>query len=61
MPESVKMYNPGKSAVDISKLDPVHDKTYKIACVSSEDLDQPGHPPSRLGTRPAWSEASLSA
>ena len=25
-----------------------HDKTYKMACASSEDSDQPGHPPSLI-------------
>ena len=28
--------------------DPAHDKTYKMACASSEDSDQPGHPPSLI-------------
>ena len=27
-------------------FEPAHDKTYKMACVPSEDSDQPGHPPS---------------
>ena len=26
-------------------IEPVHDKTYKMACASSEDSDQPGHSP----------------
>ena len=26
-----------------------HDKMNKMACVSSEDSDQPGHPPSPIG------------
>ena len=34
-----------------SKNQPPHDKTNKMACASSEDPDQPGHPPS-LGIRP---------
>ena len=25
--------------------EPPHDKTNKMACAPSEDLDQPGHPP----------------
>ena len=25
--------------------EPAHDKTNKMACVPSEDSDQPGHPP----------------
>ena len=29
-------------------FEPVHDKTCKIACAPSEDLDQPGHPPSLI-------------
>ena len=28
--------------------EPVHDKTNKMACVSSEDSDQPGHQPSLI-------------
>ena len=31
-----------------SPLEPNHDKTYKMACASSEDSDQPGHPPSLI-------------
>ena len=37
--------------------EPPHDKTYKMACVSSEDSDQPGHPPS-LTSLPLCSVAS---
>ena len=29
-------------------LEPPHDKTNKMACVPSEDSDQPGHPPSLI-------------
>ena len=28
--------------------EPPHDKTNKMACASSEDSDQPGHPPSQI-------------
>ena len=28
--------------------EPPHDKTNKMACVPSEDSDQPGHPPSLI-------------
>ena len=28
--------------------EPHHDKTNKVACASSEDSDQPGHPPSLI-------------
>ena len=28
--------------------EPVHDKTYKMACVPSKVSDQPGHPPSLI-------------
>ena len=39
----------------VTKLnEPAHDKTYKMACTHSEDLDQ-------LGIRPVWSEYSLYA
>ena len=31
-----------------SKNEPQHDKTNKMACVPSEDSDQPGHPPSLI-------------
>ena len=30
------------------KYETPHDKTNKMACASSEDLDQPGHPPSLI-------------
>ena len=30
------------------KIKPAHDKTYKMACASSGDSDQPGHPPSLI-------------
>ena len=30
------------------KFEPPHDKTNKMACVPSEDSDQPGHPPSLI-------------
>ena len=29
-------------------IEPAHDKTYKMACVPSEDSDQPVHPPSLI-------------
>ena len=29
-------------------IEPPHDKTNKMACASSEDSDQPGHPPSLI-------------
>ena len=29
-------------------FEPPHDKTSKMACVPSEDTDQPGHPPSLI-------------
>ena len=29
-------------------IEPSHDKTKKMACVPSEDSDQPGHPPSLI-------------
>ena len=32
-------------------IKPVHDNSNKMACVPSEDSDQPGHPPSSLGTQ----------
>ena len=28
--------------------EPVNDKTYRMACASSENSDQPGHPPSLI-------------
>ena len=31
-----------------NKYEPPHDKTNKMACASSEDSDQPGHPPSLI-------------
>ena len=33
---------------EIRKNEPAHDKTYKMACVPSEDSDQSGHPPSLI-------------
>ena len=38
------------------KYEPPHDKTNKMACAPSEDLDQTGS----LGIRPVWSESLLS-
>ena len=40
-------------------FEPPHDKTNKMACASSEDSDQPGHPPSLIRvfgvcTKKAW-------
>ena len=32
----------------IYTYEPPHDKTYKMACASSEDSDQSGHPPSLI-------------
>ena len=32
----------------ITEIEPQHDKTNKMACVLSEDSDQPGHPPSLI-------------
>ena len=29
-------------------IEPAHDKTYKMACVPSEDSDIPGRPPSLI-------------
>ena len=29
-------------------IEPAHDKTYKMACASSEESDQPGHSPSLI-------------
>ena len=34
--------------LDVSIIEPPHDKTDKMACVPSEDSDQPGHPPSLI-------------
>ena len=31
-----------------SSFETQHDKTNKVTCVSSEDSDQPGHPPSLI-------------
>ena len=31
-----------------NRLEPLHDKTNKMACAPSEDSDQPGHPPSLI-------------
>ena len=37
---------------EIPNIDePRHDKTNKMACAPSEDLDQPGHPPSLISLR----------
>ena len=33
---------------NIRTFEPPHDKTNKMACVPSEDSDQPGHPPSLI-------------
>ena len=43
----------------IIKIEPPHDKTNKMACVPSEDSDQPGHPPKlirvfALRVKKAW-------
>ena len=32
------------SGIKILKIEPQHDKTNKVACASSEDSDQSGHP-----------------
>ena len=36
------------TATTINENEPPHDKTNKIACVPSQDLDQPGHPHSLI-------------
>ena len=33
------------------EFEPMHDKTYKMACAPSEDSDRPGHPPSLISLR----------
>ena len=33
---------------DTKSNEPVHDKTYNMACAPSEDSDQPGHQPSLI-------------
>ena len=38
----------------LSIYEPPHDKTNKMACVSSEDSDQPGHPPTDQFSLCAW-------
>ena len=39
--------------------EPVHDKTNKMACASSEDSDQPGHPPGLINLRCPHKESLL--
>ena len=39
-------------------IEPAHDKTYKIACVPIEDLDQPGHLPSLIRVFAVYSVGS---
>ena len=41
------------------KIEPVHDKTYKMACAPSEDSDQPGHLPSLIRVFTVHHEESL--
>ena len=41
--------------VAILQYEPTYDKTYQMACASSEDSDQPRHPPSLLSLRCALS------
>ena len=43
----------------LQRNEPPHDKTNKMACSSSEDSDQPGHPPSLIrvftvGMKKVW-------
>ena len=33
---------------EAKEFEPPHDKTNKMTCAPSEDLDQPGHPPSLI-------------
>ena len=44
--ESEKIH--GDSDLLFNKYEPSRDKTNIIACVPSEDSDQPGHPPSLI-------------
>ena len=44
--EATKMIEVGIGDSSTAKIEPPHDKTNKMACVPSEDSDQPGHPPS---------------
>ena len=37
-----------KNKMKVDKIEPDHDKTNKVACVPSEDSDQPGHLPSLI-------------
>ena len=37
-----------KEGSDKEPYEPPHDKTNKMICASSEDLDLPGHPPSLI-------------
>ena len=47
-PSSLSGYEGNRSSASLSsgnfKYEPVHDKTYKMACAPSKDSDQPGHP-----------------
>ena len=40
------------------RIEPAHDKTYKMACAPSEDSDQPVHPPSLISLRCLHEECS---
>ena len=52
--------SPGLSPFKRITYEPPHDKTNKMACVPSEDSDQPGHPPSLISLRCEDAQADLS-
>ena len=41
------------------KIEPAHNKTYKMACAVSEDSDQPGNMPSLIRVIPVCMKKSL--
>ena len=41
--------------MSLLKYESAHDKTNKMICAPSEDLDQPGHPPSLISLRCVFS------
>ena len=46
-------------SINLKEFEPPHDETNKIACVPSEDSDQPGHPPSLITVFAVRSVGSL--
>ena len=50
----IQMVKANEDVPTKQKIEPLHDKTNKMACAPSEDSDQPGHLPNLIT---AWASA----